>query len=163
MNIRRIVKILPLAVPLLLALAACDRHPHAVEDHSLGRVEVIDRGQTERPVVAVWTPAAGWTGALPDISLATGTQRVSLGLRIFNQAGIARPLGPDAEYSARWALDTTAPAGIIVTDDSRGERFHGDHIHIYGQAPGTTRIQFLLWHIDHGDGATPPIAIRVVP
>jgi hypothetical protein len=31
-----------------------------------------------------------------------------------------------------------------MTDDSRGERFHGDHIPIYAQAPGTTRIQFVL-------------------
>jgi hypothetical protein len=151
------------AVPLVAALAACDRHPHEPhEDHSLGRVEIIDRGQTERPVVATWTPSAGWEGAIPNISLATTNQRISLGANIFDASGVQRPLSRDGEYSVRWSLTPTSTTGIVVNDDSRGERFHGDHIHIYGQDAGTTTIQFVLWHVDHADGATDPIEIRVV-
>jgi hypothetical protein len=157
-------KMLILAVaPLITIIAACDRHPtHGHDDHTLGRVEIIDRGQTDRPVVATWTPAAGWQGALPDISLASTQQRVSLGARIFSADNTERPLSRDGEYSVRWSLAPNAPTNIIVNDDSRGDRFHGDHIHIYGQTAGTAPIQFVLWHVDHADGASAPINIRVV-
>jgi hypothetical protein len=153
-----------LAIASLVTLAAaCDRHPTAAhDDHSLGRVEIIDRGQTDRPVVAAWTPATGWQGALPDISLATPNQRISLGARIFDAHNEERTLSRDGEYSVRWSLAPNAPAGIVVNDDSRGERFHGDHIHLYGQAAGTTQVQFVLWHVDHADGATGPISLSVV-
>jgi hypothetical protein len=152
-----------LAVVPLLTFAACDRHPTDRNGgHTLGRVEIIDRGQTERPVVATWTPAAGWQGTLPDISMSSTNQRISLGARIFDANNNERPLSRTGEYSVRWSLAGNAPTGIVVNDDSRGDRFHGDHIYIYGQAPGTTQIQFLLWHGDHADGATGPIGIRVV-
>jgi hypothetical protein len=157
---RRVLMLGALAV--VAVTAACDRHPHEPNGaHTLGRVEIVDRGQTERPVVATWTPAAGWQGALPQISLASANQRISLGARIFDAQGTERTLARNGEYSVRWALAQGAPAGIVVTDDSRGERFHGDHIHIYAQAAGTTNLQFVLWHIDHADGATAPIEIRV--
>jgi hypothetical protein len=149
--------------PLMTVVAACDRHPtDAHDDHSLGRVEIIDRGQTARPVVATWTPAAGWQGTLPDISLSSTQQRISLGARIFSADNQERQLSRDGEYSVRWSLAPNAATGIVVNDDTRGDRFHGDHIHIYGQAAGITPIQFVLWHIDHADGATAPINIRVV-
>jgi len=151
------------AIPLVAGIAACDRHPHDPSvDHSLGRVEIIDRGQTERPVVATWTPATGWTGALPNISMSTTNQRISLGANIFDASGAQRPLSEEGAYSVRWSLAPNATPGIVVNDDTRGERFHGDHIHIYGQAVGATTIQFVLWHVDHADGETDPVEIRVV-
>lgn len=151
------------SVPLVALFAACDRHPHEPNGHDdLHRVEIIDRGQTESPVVATWTAATGWQGTLPSISLSTPTQRASLGARIYDDDNQQLTLTEGGENSIRWALAPNAPAGVIVTDDSRGQRFHGDHVHIYGQAAGTTRIQFLLWHFDHADGATDPIEIRVV-
>jgi hypothetical protein len=158
-------KMVLLAVaPIVTLIAACDRHPtdHDHDHHTLGRVEIIDRGQTGRPVVATWTPAGGWQGSLPDISLASERQRISLGARIFSADNTERPLTRDGEYSVRWGMPMGAPAGIVVNNDSRGERFHGDHIHIYGQAAGTTQVIFELWHIDHSDGATAPINLRVV-
>jgi len=151
------------AIVIVAALtASCERIPSGPGgDHSLGRVEITDRGQAERPVVATWTTADGWTGSLPAISLASVNQRVSLGARVYDGSGQERALS-QGEYSVRWALAPNAPVGVVVNDDSRGDRFHGDHIHIYGQAPGTTRIQLVLWHADHADGATPPIEIQVV-
>jgi hypothetical protein len=145
-----------------LAVAGCDRHPHDPEDHSLGRVEIIDRGQTERPVVAVWTPDDGWTGELPAISLSSERKRISLGAAIYSRDGDPRALSREGEYSVRWSLAQGGATGIVATDDAPGDRFHGDHIHIYGLSAGTTQIEFLLWHGDHSDGATAPIAIRVV-
>jgi hypothetical protein len=151
------------ALPLVAAVAACDRHPtdHGHQD-DFSRVEIIDRGQTERPVVATWTRAGGWQGTLPNVSLSSTNQRISLGARIYDDRNQEVTLSRTGEYSVRWALAPNAPTGIVRTDDSRGERFHGDHIHIHGQAAGTTRIQFVLWHIDHADGETTPIELRVV-
>lgn len=149
---------------LLLAgtLTACDRDPVSpIDDHSIGRVEILDRGQEGRPVVAAWDRDGGWTGSLPAIDLSSAQQRVSLGVRIFAGDGTERPLQRDGEYSARWRLDDGAPAGIVATSDAPGARFHGDHVHLYGVAPGETRVRFVLWHFDHDDGETPPIAIRV--
>jgi len=151
-------------LPFVALVAACDRSPvDPGADHSLGRVEIIDRGQTARPVVATWTPAAGWSGEIPAISMSSERQRISIGARIFNAAGEERELSRTGEYSVRWSLAPNAPTGIVVNDDSRGDRFHGDHIHIYGAAAGTTQVQFVLWHIDHADGATAAVPVRVIP
>jgi hypothetical protein len=149
--------------PLSVLIMACDRSPTGPgHGPDMARVEIIDRGQTERPVVATWTPGGGWTGSLPNISLASPNQRVSLGVRIFDEDNDPILLSEAGPYSVRWSLAPGAPTGIIVTNDSRGERFHGDHVYIYGNAAGSTQIQFLLWDIDHSDGATTPIGIQVV-
>jgi hypothetical protein len=143
-------------------LAACDRETTGLDDHTLGRVDIIDRGQTAQPVVATWTREAGWSGSLPEISLSSPQQRIALGARIFNAQGEERVLSETGRYSVRWGLASNAAEGVVVANDSRGERFHGDHVHIYGSAPGTTQIQFVLWDIDHSDGATTAIDISVV-
>jgi hypothetical protein len=41
--------------------------------------------------------------------------------------------------------------------------FHCDHVHIYPEAAGTVEVAFVLWHVDHADGETTPIRIRVEP
>jgi hypothetical protein len=41
--------------------------------------------------------------------------------------------------------------------------FHCDHLHFYAESAGTVDVRFLLWHVDHADGATDPIRIRVEP
>ncbi|TVR01629.1 MAG: hypothetical protein EA398_09405 [Deltaproteobacteria bacterium] len=39
--------------------------------------------------------------------------------------------------------------------------FHCDHLHIYPKAEGAVPVRFLLWHVDHADGSTDPLTIRV--
>ncbi len=41
--------------------------------------------------------------------------------------------------------------------------YHCDHVHIYPEAAGTVDIEFHLWHVDHSDGRTDPIRVRVEP
>lgn len=149
------------ALPLSLVTAACDRHPTDLGSHTLGRIEIRDLDQPGEPLVATWEQGTGWTGELPAISLGTSPPRVTLGARIFNASGVERPLAAGGEYTVRWQLASGAPAGIVATSDSPGPRFHGDRVHVYGLQPGTTRIQFVLRHFDHDDGASPPIEITV--
>jgi hypothetical protein len=40
--------------------------------------------------------------------------------------------------------------------------FHCDHVHIYPLQVGTVDITFALWHVDHSDGETAPIRLRVL-
>jgi hypothetical protein len=98
------------AVPLVTLVTACDRHPHEPHGHpGMSRVEIIDRGQTERPVVATWTPAGGWQGELPAISLATQNQRISLGARIYDEHNHEMTLSRTGEHSVLW-VRTPRPA-----------------------------------------------------
>jgi hypothetical protein len=41
--------------------------------------------------------------------------------------------------------------------------FHCDHVHIYPLTAGTVDVTFTLWHVDHSDGETAPIRLRVNP
>ncbi len=41
--------------------------------------------------------------------------------------------------------------------------FHCDHLHIYPSTAGTVDLEFSLWHIDHSDGLTDPLRVRINP
>lgn len=155
--------VLLLLVPVALLLGACDRGvTEADDDHEeFHRLQVIDRGQVDRPVVATWTAGQGWSGTLPAVSLSSTNQRISIGFRVFDEDGDELSLSEDGE-SIRYALATGAAQGIIDMGRAANVLYHGDHVYIYGVTAGTTRIQFLLWHIDHADDATDPIDITVV-
>lgn len=155
------------AVSALAVTAACDRDSVGPDDHeSLGTVEIIDRSIEQRTVIATWTHDGGWDQqSLPELSQSAedNRTRVSLGVDMFNRGDEEIALSRDGEFSARWSLAEDAPTGIVVTDDSAGDRFHGDHIHIYadGNATGMTEIEFILWHDGHADARTTPIGFTV--
>jgi len=151
-----------LAFPGVLVLAGCDRSSTELDDdhNEFARVEVVDRGQAARPVVATWRAGEGWSGSLPNVSLSSTNQRISIGFRVYDDDGDQLELA--GEYSIRYALSQGATQGIVDMGHADNVLFHGDHVHIYGQAPGTTQIQFVLWHIDHADDATDPVTVRVV-
>ena len=136
---------------------ACGHHHDHHHDGEIVRIEVVDRGQTDQPVVATWTKD-GWTGELPVVSLASTNKRISLGIKAIADDGDDLIAHDDLE--ARYALASGAPTGII--DVERDDIFHGDHIHVYGVAAGVTQIRVLIWHDDHADLETDPIAISVV-
>lgn len=41
--------------------------------------------------------------------------------------------------------------------------FHCDHLYLLPEAAGTVDVVFSLWHVDHSDGETDPITVRVLP
>ena len=161
---RRMSRLLPLLVlPSLVLVAACERSSTELDDdHSeFFRVQVLDRGQTGQPVVATWVAGEGWTGSLPDVSLSSATGRIVLGFRVFDEDGDELALSEDDE-SIRYALAAGAPQGVQDLSIPAGDLFHGDHVYLHGLASGTTRVQFVLWHLDHADDATDPIELRVL-
>jgi hypothetical protein len=151
------------ALSATLFLGACERGvTEADEDHEeFYRVEVIDRGQAGLPVVATWVSGDGWVGTLPAVSLSSASQRITLGFRVFDEDGDELMLSEDEE-SVRYTLASGAPQGVLDMARPADVLFHGDHVYLYGAATGTTRIQFVLWHLDHADDATDPIDVTVV-
>jgi hypothetical protein len=144
----------------LTALTACDRHPTDGGHPLLGKVEILDRSQTGRPVIATWTHDGGWEGSIPQISLSADPPRISLGARMYSRDGTERPFDT-GEYSVRYYVPSNAPQGILNMNQALG-LFHGDHVHLYGQSPGETQVRFVLWHINHDDGETGSIPVQVV-
>lgn len=83
------------------------------------------------------------------------------------------------EFSAQYTVATGASQDVIAwpplieggevsqfalrKDGSRVGIFHCNHVHVYPEEAGETRIQFQLWHINHPDEATDPILVRVLP
>ncbi len=49
------------------------------------------------------------------------------------------------------------------SDGSIVGMFHCDHLYLIPEAAGTVDVEFHLWHIDHSDGKTDPITVRVLP
>jgi hypothetical protein len=149
-----------LVVPALVVAGACERGITDHDDHEhMVRVELIDRGQANRPVVATWVRGQGWQGEIPVLNLAE-RPRLSIGVNVYDSDN--RQIIDRVEYSVRYAVRAGAPQGVVDMNHPPNVLFHGDHVHIYGAAPGTTQIEFVLWHVDHADGVTDPIDFRVI-
>lgn len=156
--------VLWMVAPIAFALGACDRGVTGLEEHEeFHTVQVIDRSQAERPVVATWVRGQGWTGQLPTVRLSADPARVLLGFRVLSDDGDELRLD-GSPYSIRFGLAQSATTGIIATTPAdRGEIFHLDHVYLYGLAAGTTQIRFILWDRDHADDSTDPITVTVAP
>lgn len=150
--------------PAMIALGACDRGITNPGDHEeFYTVQVIDRSQAERPVVATWVRGQGWTGQIPTIRLSNDPARVTLGFRVLSDDGDELRLD-GSPYSVRFGLAQGAQTGIIATTPAQqGEIFHLDHVYLYGLAAGTVQIRFILWDRDHADDSTDPIGVTVAP
>jgi hypothetical protein len=170
-----------LALPALMLVGGCDRHDP--EDHALmDRVIIETRGVADPVTVAEWTRTDGWNvDNLPTLTVGDETDnwgRSSWTVRIF-EGGQELPMatiedpGPGqprvcSEYSARYSVVQTSEVlydpgedGIVTVGGAPRNTFHCDHIHVYPQSAGTAQIRIVLWHVDHADGRTDPIAISV--
>jgi hypothetical protein len=153
----------------VLALAGCDRDPVDPPGHALlGTVAVLDRTATPQVVLATWTHDGGWDRDVLG-TLSHGAEqdrtRMVLGVRMWTQSGAEIQLVEDGEYEARYYVDSD-PDGVIDMDSDQ-ERFHGDHVYVFGHHPegltGTAWLRFVLWHDGHGDGETDSIGLTVAP
>lgn len=111
--------------------------------------------------------------------------RASLTVRLYDEVGnefdIRTVSNVDGvrtctEYSARYTISGGSSnviawpplieGGLVSMFVNRagGERvaiFHCDHVYIYPEASGETRLQLQLWHLDHADAATDPLTLVV--
>lgn len=161
-----------LALPALLFLGGCDAFSnnddddHDDHEEELARVELETRDGTGE-TVAVWTDDDGW---VPDsLTLALDGDYAVWTVRMFTEDGDEFELEEGGEHEARYAVDSEASQEVIYFDASgeveiggqEEELFHGDHIHVYLQNAGTTRLRILLWHDNHADGDTDFIELTV--
>jgi|GEM_PF-837854 len=178
-----------LALPAMLFLSACDRHDHDDDHADIVRAEIVARDGSET-VIATYTRGSGWQpSTLPTLTVSGDATdnfgRSAWTVRIFDAAGnqlvTPSPRNPDGtrtcgEYSARYVVrsgnqfvydpgtSSTSVVSQITVNVGGADRevFHCDHVYVYPRAAGTAQIAFLLWHADHSDGATTPIALPVV-
>jgi hypothetical protein len=165
-------------LPAMMVLAGCNR----ADDHGhdeMYRVQIVDRGQTEQPVIATWVRGQGWDRQ-SLLTLTEGGNRASIGVRVFAEDGDQLEMGTVqqnedgtrvcTEDSIRYALVAGQPTNVVRQPDNRGvvtvdgaqiATFHCDHLYLYPQSAGTTQIRFILWHVDHADDATDPIGVTV--
>ncbi|EMA46832.1 hypothetical protein [Halobiforma nitratireducens] len=128
-----------------------DGHDHGhleVED-----LEIIDRSDDE---VAAELHDDHWHGELPHAHV---DDNISLGAEFTDDHGDEIQIGSDEEYELAVTLADDAEEGIVEIEPD--DHWHGDHVHIYGEAEGETEVVFKLWHDDHADWESPPVAVEV--
>jgi hypothetical protein len=144
-------------------LSGCDRilgGGHA----SLDRMEIFLAGSSPEARLGTWTRSGGWdVAALPAISLSEQGGRLSIGIRIFDEDGVAVPLVLGGEYFVRYRLAPGAPQGVLNLDLPAEQLFFGDRVVLVGRSAGTTSVRFSLFHVNHSDGDAAPLSVTVVP
>ena len=132
-------------------------HDHDEDDHDedddydlhVDTFEVIDREHDE---VIADVDGDHWHGSLPVVE---EKEYVSLGANAEDDHGDHIDLGEDEEYQLNARVADGADE--IVTIES-----HGDHIHVTGEEHGHTELVFQLYHDDHADWESSPLALNVV-
>jgi hypothetical protein len=155
------------AAVALMSLAGCDRSPVEPPGHrSLGTVALYDLVNASHVAAATWTHTGGWQGTLAPVSHAAEADRTRavFGVRMWTQGGEEIQLSESGEYSARYRVDSD-PANV-VNMTSAFDRYHGDHVYVFGYhqegRTGTAQLIFQLFHDGHSDGDTDAIAITFV-
>ncbi|WP_254862696.1 hypothetical protein [Halovivax gelatinilyticus] len=149
----------PLYETPVLSVEIADDHDHD-DDHghdheSVDTLRIFDRGPDPHEEVAD-VHGDHWHGELPHIHVG---ENISLGGEFEDDDGHTIPIGSDEEYELGVAVAEDAPEGIVSIDPD-GD-FHGDHVHVHGEQEGETELVFSLWHDDHADWESPPIAVEV--
>ncbi len=128
------------------------------DDHGHAEVEelkILDRAEDPHEQVAAYHDDH-WDGELPHVHV---DAHVSLGGEFYDDHGDEIPIGGSEEYELGVRVADDANEDIVKIDDA--DDFHGDHVHIHGEADGETEVVFMLWHDDHADWESEPLAITV--
>jgi len=126
-----------------------DDHDHDHdEEAAVEELEVVDRGDDE---VVAYVHGDHWHGDLPHLH---HDEHLSLGARIVDADGEEVELDGD-HHGLGVALAEDAEEGVVGFDE------HGDHVHVIGEAEGSTEIVLQWIHDDHTEYETPPLEVSV--
>ena len=158
-RIRRLA--LLLVLPVLLFVAACDRHDH--DDDHFGVVERVEvRDRATNTLYGVWQRAQtdlGFQGdGVPHLHVG---EEIALNVLFFDIDGQQVALSRTGEFRLGVRLAEAARDGVAGTPGVVDFSAHGDHADIEGAAEGETYLVFQLMHGNHSDFDTPPIEIEV--
>ena len=127
-----------------------DDHDHDHdEEAAVAELEVLDRDADEE--VVAYVHGDHWHGDLPEVE---EDDHLSLGARIVDADGEEVELDGD-HHGLGVALAEDAEEGVVGFDE------HGDHVHVIGEAEGTTEIVLQWIHDDHTEYETPPLEVSV--
>ena len=130
-------------------------HDHDHDHGEVDELKILDRSEDPHEEVAEYHDGH-WYGELPHVHV---DDNVSLGAEFYDDHGDEIPIGGGEEYELAVELADGAEEGVVEIDPD--EHWHGDHVHIYGEAEGETEVVFSLWHDDHADWESEPIPIEV--
>jgi len=127
---------------------ADDEERESFNASDVSDVEILDRAPDPHEAVADWHDDH-WHGELPTVPV---DDNISLGAVFLD--GDENEAELNGEYELRVRLEDDADE-VVAFD------YHGDHVHIIGEEEGETEVVFQLWHDDHADFETTPIAVTV--
>lgn len=130
-----------------------DGHGHGHGD--VEELKILDRAEDPHEQVAEYHDDH-WDSDLPHVHV---DDYVSLGAEFYDDHDDEIPIGGGEEYELGVRIADDADTDIVEIDED--DDFHGDHVHIHGVEEGETEVVFLLWHDDHADWESDPIAIEV--
>ena len=134
-----------------------DDHDH--DDHGHGHFDelgiyefqLLDRAHDPHAEIS-YMHGDHWHGA-GDFPTVPAGDNLSIGAAAYDENGDEIELWDDYEFQA--AVASGADEDIVSFD------FHGDHLHIIGEEEGLTEIVFQVWHDDHADYQSEPLAVTV--
>ena len=130
------------------------------DDHGDGQpaeFQLLDRDPDPHEVVATYHDDH-WHGE-DDIPTIPVGETLSLGGTFLDGDENEIPIGTGESYELAVQLAEDAEEGVVSIDPD--EHWHGDHVHLYGEAAGETTVVFSLWHDDHADWETAPVTVVV--
>ena len=130
-------------------------HDHEHDHGEVDELRIFDRAPDPHEEVAE-IHGDHWHGELPHVHVG---DNLSLGAEFEDEDGHEIPIGHDEEYELAVRVADDAEEDVVSIDPD--DDYHGDHVHVHGESEGETELVFMLWHDDHADWESPPIAVEV--
>ena len=128
-----------------------DHHAGHFDELGIYEFQLLDRAHDPHKEIS-YMHGDHWHGA-GDFPVVPEGDNLSIGATAYDEDGEDLELWED--YELRAAVASGADDEVVSFD------FHGDHVHIHGEEDGMTEIVFQVWHDDHADYQTAPLAVIV--
>ena len=122
-----------------------------VDDIGMVDFQLLDRSHDPHEAIS-YMHEDHWH-ASGDFPMIPTNETLSIGAVGYDEDGEELELWND--YSLKAAVAPGAQEDIVSFD------YHGDHVYIHGEKEGLTEIVFMVWHDDHADYQTKPLAVQV--